>query len=561
MSLFNPSSQNQPDVGNADARAAERRAFGIYYTPANISRLLAEWAIRTPKDKILEPSFGGCALLEAAIVRLKNLGAEKPENSLTGFDVDARAFRHLRRLVGSIPAGFKRMDFLATRPEERVIDSVIANPPFVGYRHMSMEQRASVRRWQSDFQSGLSKEASLWAFFLAHSLRFLKNGGRVAFVLPTSFLQADYSKNIRGRISGLFEDVEVISVQRPLFREEGADARTCIVLASGYVAQGTGKIADIRVWELESLTPQFFSDFYGRSGLTGLRQLPIEHGRSLLKALRNVGASTYLGDYFQPLIGEVTGAVPYFVRSLRDWAIRGIGPPDISPIISSSKELKNSKPKDMSGVSWLFKPTQPLSRASKAYLSAYPEKDRAGVRTFAKRRPWWNVSYKADAALFTSNVHHREFRLIVNHLAISCTNSLYKLVPLSGPLIPPSKTVALAAMSSITQLSAEVKSRTLGGGGLKLEPSDLRTLALPSVILTLAKRDTERLSKRVGQLMRQGDVDGARALVDAIILEKATTAHESAMIEIRQTLETLRSARVFRLPPVKDIDRPGSRGP
>jgi adenine-specific DNA-methyltransferase len=76
-----------------------RRSLGIYYTPQSAARVMAEWAIREPTDTVLEPSFGGCAILQAGVWRLHQLGCERPAKQLLGFDVDRAAFAHLERLL------------------------------------------------------------------------------------------------------------------------------------------------------------------------------------------------------------------------------------------------------------------------------------------------------------------------------------------------------------------------------------------------------------------------------------------------------------------------------
>src|SRR5229473_3431623 len=70
-------------------------ALDIYYTPNRVAEILARWAIRDENDTVLEPSFGGCALLEAAIARLLAVGCAEPGAQLSGFDVDPGAFAHL----------------------------------------------------------------------------------------------------------------------------------------------------------------------------------------------------------------------------------------------------------------------------------------------------------------------------------------------------------------------------------------------------------------------------------------------------------------------------------
>ena len=55
--------------------AGQRKARGAFFTPAAITAYLAGWAIRSPADRVLEPSCGEAGFLIAAGERLRALGA------------------------------------------------------------------------------------------------------------------------------------------------------------------------------------------------------------------------------------------------------------------------------------------------------------------------------------------------------------------------------------------------------------------------------------------------------------------------------------------------------
>lgn len=74
----------------------DKRTNGIYYTPAEVSKALSEWAIASPEDRVLDPSFGGCCFLVSSHDRLRFLGARNPSAALFGCDTDPAAFEALR---------------------------------------------------------------------------------------------------------------------------------------------------------------------------------------------------------------------------------------------------------------------------------------------------------------------------------------------------------------------------------------------------------------------------------------------------------------------------------
>ena len=59
----------------------EWKLRGAYYTPTAIAEFLTNWAIRNPKDKILEPSCGDGTFIAAASKLIGEDGA------ITGIEI------------------------------------------------------------------------------------------------------------------------------------------------------------------------------------------------------------------------------------------------------------------------------------------------------------------------------------------------------------------------------------------------------------------------------------------------------------------------------------------
>ena len=106
-------------------------------------------------------------------------------------------------------------------------DFVVGNPPWLTYAAISNGEYQGLLRQLSD-NYGVTPQSranmphlEIAAIFLAHSVNyFLNAGGRLAFVLPRSFMSADQHDNTR---SGLIEGVKLSAVWdldgvSPLFR-------------------------------------------------------------------------------------------------------------------------------------------------------------------------------------------------------------------------------------------------------------------------------------------------------------------------------------------------------
>src|SRR3990172_6231353 len=57
-------------------RGESAKALGVFYTDAQVAEFLVWWGIRTGRDTVMDPSFGGGVFLRSACQRLLRLGGE-----------------------------------------------------------------------------------------------------------------------------------------------------------------------------------------------------------------------------------------------------------------------------------------------------------------------------------------------------------------------------------------------------------------------------------------------------------------------------------------------------
>jgi len=77
-----------------DDTPALRKERGAFFTPDEITRFVANWAIRKPDDLVLEPSAGDAAFLIAAVRRLRKLSAGADlQPTVNGVEIHAHSAR------------------------------------------------------------------------------------------------------------------------------------------------------------------------------------------------------------------------------------------------------------------------------------------------------------------------------------------------------------------------------------------------------------------------------------------------------------------------------------
>ena len=466
-----------------------RRERGAFFTPSPISALLAKWAIRRPADIALDPACGVGDLLSAACGRLARLGAKGPY-AVHGVELHTRTHR---RLVASLsgngvpPDHLVRGDFFSVLESVRPVDAVIANPPFV--RHQAIPLRALGRMKVAAARHGVAVDgkASSWAYFLALAPMLLREGGRLAFVLPVELMAADYAKPILDDLRMKFSEVRLLSCTGFKFSELPLHA--VLLLADGY---GTGKrpaphlkIGATRAKGARLLLPReaalarLREDRRRLCFASGVTEAFVAEARELLRDLAGVRR---VEDVAHVGIGYVTGASSFFHLSEVARQAEGLLADDLTRVVRRGSQLRGIRfdlrdwraLRDGHESCWLF---TPRSRASRAVDRRLRSAAAQGVRSAAKcasRKVWWRVPSVCAPDAFLVGIGNRQ-RIVSNAAGVLASNSLLALSKAGLPV----ETLAVGSMTSTFQLSAMLESRHLGGGLAKLEPSDARRLLVP----------------------------------------------------------------------------------
>ncbi len=212
----------------------ERHKLGQYFTRDDVVDLINGLCIRTPEARIADFGCGAGTFLVRAYARLKQL---KPSKTHAGaleqiFGVDISKFASLLSTVNLAIRELEYIDnhprvlcrdFFETFPNEPLalmthghegsrlggkefqveiptLDAVVGNPPYTrrkeiedfieGYKDTI--DGALQRDWKDDLTVG--GNAGIYAWFFIHGLRFLRKSGRLGFVTPDSWMDAEYGR-------------------------------------------------------------------------------------------------------------------------------------------------------------------------------------------------------------------------------------------------------------------------------------------------------------------------------------------------------------------------------
>lgn len=538
--------------------AEVRKARGAFFTPSLITRFLTDWAIRSSEDRVLEPSAGDAAFMIEAVRRLREIGHDNASPPVVeGVEIHEHSAGMAAARVLEI-GGDPRItvsDFFLIEPSAEYT-AVIGNPPYIRYQEFSGESRARSREAALKAGVALSGLASSWAAFTVHSALFLRDGGRLALVLPAELLSVNYASSVRRFLFDRFRNVELVLFEEQVFPKVEADV--VLLLAEGFNEGPTDAAVIRQIRNADDLL----------SSAVGQRWVPVDPAGkwtaslvdsaalSPLAELRASGSFTPLESWGDTTLGMVTGNNGYFALSPARVKELGIPRKDLlrlsPPGSSHLRGLALTKAAlatlgEGGKSTYLFRPEREPSQEAAAYIAAGHT---AGVDRAYKcrvRTPWYRVPLLRPADLFLTCMNADTARLTTNEAEAHHLNSVHGVYlnpdirELGRNLLP------IASLNSVTLLNAEMVGRSYGGGILKIEPREADVWLMPSPELVAKHAEAlHAVRTRIAQLLQKGKLLEAVALVDQILLKDSGELIPEQLKNIREARRSLSQRRVTR---------------
>jgi adenine-specific DNA methylase len=413
------------------------------------------------------------------------------------------------------------------------IDAIVGNPPYIRYQEFTGELRDTARKRASENGVELTQLISSWAPFVVHATSFLREGGRLAFILPAELVHATYAAPVRAFLRRAFDKVFVVAFNSFAFPD--VQAEVVLLLADGKREGASGSLGLLKLESadqlenLESLLQEcslysrevepekWVADFAGDAGAEYLASLATAETFVPLSKVGKAG------------IGFVSGANEFFVLSPSEVKARDLPRTSLRVAVIKARQLqgvqfltddvKRLNKADERSLLWL--PGTKLDSAESAYVR---HGEILNVHTAYKcrvRKPWYQVPGVVVPHAFLTYMSDVLPRLTLNRAEAVSSNTLLN-VKLHGVPEDLRDAFVVAFYNSATLLSCERIGRAYGGGVLKLEPREADRVLVPS--LDLIRRVGARLRALLPVLdgaLRSGEaaqVVAAVSKVDEAIL-------------------------------------------
>ncbi len=463
--------------------STQDQLLGRFYTPEPLARLVLQIALSgaPPRPRLWDPTCG-----DGSFLRLAPETAER-----VGTDVDGDAVRQLSERLPE--ASVNQRDLFALHPDELgTFNVIVGNPPYLRAERVPATDRRRIReRVASALGIPVPGNVDVSLLALVWCSRFLRPGGRLAFVLPATVLDVASGHPLRQWLRKRFA-VRLIFDSRVEAWFQSAAVNTVVVVVDSTTPVET-RFARLDVPVSPSLSTPLLEGHLGTRGGSRLvpgTRLDAERWSPLLRApavwdvlLEAAGDRlTPLGERLELAYGTKPGISGFFAPR---------PPPPVEPevLVPFLRSLRTHaryrvRPQHTRDRLFVIPPElDPLPSRAAAWIAAGEARVTRGGLPYPKapsvqgNRPWWRLPAPRSGPVLVPQFRATRHHIIDNPDHIPVNNSAW----FGRWRDPDHGAVGIALVnSSPVALAAEVLGRTnLGEGLLTLYGPELRALPVP----------------------------------------------------------------------------------
>jgi methylase of polypeptide subunit release factors len=252
---------------------AERNALGQYYTHPKLAETIVQWAIPDPDDheshsagetapRVLDPAAGSGTFTVEAYQRLSDcyptlthqelvdhlvaVDINRFPLHLTSLNLASRTVEEATDRIHAYHTSFfdldpqtaprrssRRSDADSAVEQLGTFDAVVGNPPYIRQEnlHPTKEHfRAHLETFGRDDRTpyydghaSLSKKSDAYVYFVTHAAQFLRDGGRLGYIVPTKWMTTEYGRSFQTFLFDHFEIQAVVGFGARAFEDALVD--------------------------------------------------------------------------------------------------------------------------------------------------------------------------------------------------------------------------------------------------------------------------------------------------------------------------------------------------
>ena len=446
-----------------------RKKYAQFFTPEPIATFMSAWLLHDlpANASILDPAYG-LGVFGRALYSLS------PSVNVAGYEIDNTIFKYAQQSLGERNRVTLHLeDYLESSWDDHY-DGVICNPPYLKFHDYDNGKYIPVVNKR--LHTRLNGFTNIYTLFLLKSISQLRNGGRLMYIVPSEFLNADYGVEVKRALlqSGTLRHVVVVDFTQNAF--DDALTTACIL----YCAKDDVRDNEVRFSKIDNVNEL-------NCALTDYTSFRTEELNPELKWKQyydTTQASNYhhlvpFSTFAKVSRGIATGANQFFTFNLTKRDDNNIPESCLLPCICHAADVQTPifTSDDFQTLAYADRHVYLLNAcadASDTHVRTYIYLgEKAGIDKrylTASRSPWYAIENRQPAPIWVSVFNRNGLRFVRNKANVYNLTTFHCVYNMSDI-----DTDILFAYL-ITDVAKEIfldNSRQYGNGLVKFEPNDL----------------------------------------------------------------------------------------
>ena len=492
---------------------SHRKKFAQFFTPESIAEFMCQWVIQGKrKTRVLEPAYG-LGIFSRVLTQFEKL-------PIDAYEIDPLIFDNASSVC---PSGVKLLnkDYFESDWNCKY-DAIVCNPPYLKFH--DYDNAKYITDVNDHLGIKLNGFTNMYTLFLLKSIAQLKEGGRLAYIIPSEFLNSDYGVEVKRTLikSNTLQHVVVVDFTECAF--DDALTTACILLCERKKITKNVKFSLVRglsqlnsslneyvEYETKELDAEIkWKSYYEESNGTKYHHLvPFS---TFAKVSR--GIATGANDYFTfklSKIDEYNIPASCFHRCICHAV-------DVQNHIFTNEDFESISKKDKTV--YLFNGCADTNeRHVVNYIRMGEEMGVHKKYLTASRNPWYALEHREPSPIWVSVFNRNGLRFVRNKARVYNLTTFHCVYNISTI-----DTDILFAYL-VTDIAKEIfldNSRQYGKGLVKFEPNDLNKGMVVDLRL-LTKEEKYFITKASEKLQYQGSIyNQTIAILDEFFREKFT---------------------------------------
>lgn len=489
---------NQVEKGYSKTTSLEhRKKFAQFFTPFQLASLMADWLLGNQNLKtILEPAFGLGVFTRALI-------GKKSDLSIKGFDIDEKIYTKSKEIFKDTSIFDLYLEDYMFNDWNNKYDGIICNPPY--FKFHDYDNKTILNEIENRLKIKLNGFTNLYTLFLLKSIYQLNPNGRLAYIIPSEFLNSDYGKLVKSALikNKVLRHIVIFDFEENVF--DDALTTACILLCSNDKHNQKVKFSTIKKIDDLELIRTYISEYplhsFDSSTFDNNKLEPDVKWRKYYQEQNGIRYKNLIpfSSVAKVVRGIATGANEYFTFSKSKANQYGIDKKYLLPCICKAVDVKDNFFTEDNYHSLIKSDRQTyllnaISSKDENVLKYIDLGEKAGIDKkylTACRTPWYSLENRPPSPIWVSVFNRSGLKFIRNEANISNLTTFHCVYPVQNSLFDNVNVDVLFAylLTDVAREIFEDNRREYGNGLQKFEPNDLNKAMMLN--LTLLDKKTE----------------------------------------------------------------------